>query len=216
MTDRRTKEALRYLGYGTHAADERTLELVRDCFRDLETYASAKSVCRIFDCVPAGPESLRIGKMEIHSRSLGKNLAGCEKAAVFGATLGTGVDRLMRTASLTDMARAVSYQACAAALLEKYCDEIQRKLEKEAGEEGLWVRPRFSPGYGDFDIRHQRDILEMLDAPKVIGLSMTDGYMLTPVKSVTALAGLSRVKADCHIHGCEECQKTDCAYRRSP
>ena len=120
MTDRRTKEALRYLGYGTHAADERTLELVRDCFRDLETYASAKSVCRIFDCVPAGPESLRIGKMEIHSRSLGKNLAGCEKAAVFGATLGTGVDRLMRTASLTDMARAVSYQACAAALLEEY------------------------------------------------------------------------------------------------
>lgn len=35
MTDLRTKEAIRYLGYGKHAVDEGTLGLISDSFRDL-------------------------------------------------------------------------------------------------------------------------------------------------------------------------------------
>ena len=48
---------------------------------------------------------------------------------MFGATLGIGVDQLIRRTSLTDMAKAVVLQACAAALLEEYCDECQEKLK---------------------------------------------------------------------------------------
>ena len=36
---------------------------------------------------------------------------------------------------------------------------------------------------------------------------MTAGGMLTPMKSVTAVIGLSRIKAPCHIKGCEACEK---------
>ena len=43
---------------------------------------------------------------------------------------------------------------------------------------------------------------------------MTDGYMLTPSKSVTALAGISPEETACHRQGCESCGKIDCAYRR--
>lgn len=31
----RTKEAIRYLGYGRHAVDEHTLALVESCFEEL-------------------------------------------------------------------------------------------------------------------------------------------------------------------------------------
>lgn len=215
MTDTRTKEAVRYLGYGTHAADDKTLELVHDCFRELEACISPRHICRIFDCIHIDRNRLQIGKMEIHSRSLGKNLTGCGKAAVFGATLGPAVDRLLKVYALTDMSRAVTLQACAAAVLEEYCDQVQESIGQSVREEGMWMRPRFSPGYGDFDIRHQRDILQMLDTAKTIGLTMTDSYMLTPVKSVTALIGLSTEKSDCHRQGCEVCPKRDCAYRRN-
>ena len=78
-----------------------------------------------------------------------------------------------------------------------------------------YLRPRFSPGYGDFSILYQKDVLRMLDAPKKIGLTMTDGYMLTPTKSVTAIIGISNTKEPCHRKGCEECDKSDCVYRRS-
>lgn len=215
MTDAKTKEAIRYLGYGRHAVDERTLALVSESFGELEARARAKSIYRIFECIHLGGDKLQIGKMKITSRSLVRNLKGCKDVVVFGATLGTEVDFLMKKYSLTDMTRAVVLQACAAAYLEEYCDGLQNRIARELEAEGQWLRPRFSPGYGDFDIHHQEDILRMLDTAKTIGLTMTESYMLTPTKSVTAVIGISDTKENCHIKGCEVCTKTDCIYRRN-
>ena len=212
--ERRIKEAVRYLGYGRNAADERTLALIEDAFAELERTAAPKSVCRIFDLELRADGCIVIGNMEIRSTSLGRNLKGCTKAVLFGATLGAGVDRLIRRVSLTDMARAVILQACAAALLEEYCDEEQLKIGAELEKEGLYLRPRFSPGYGDFDIRYQEPLMRMLDCAKTIGLTMTDSCMMTPTKSVTALIGASPVKERCPVQGCEACGKKDCEYRR--
>ena len=153
--------------------------------------------------------------MNITSRSLGRNLKGCGSVVLFGVILGIGVDLMMKRFSLTDMAKTVVLQACAAAYLEEYLDQLQEKIGEELRQQEKWLRPRFSPGYGDFDIHHQKDILQMLDTAKTIGLTMTDSYMLTPVKSVTALIGISDSDEKCHIKGCESCGKTDCIYRRN-
>ena len=156
-----------------------------------------------------------LGNLDIHSKNLYKNLTGCKKAVLLGATLGPKVDLLLRKYSIGDMARVVTLQACAAAMLEEYLDEWQTALEADMKKEGYYIRPRFSPGYGDFDIAHQDMILRMLDTAKKIGLTLTGGNMLTPSKSVTAVIGLSETETSCHIKGCEVCQKKDCAYRRS-
>ncbi|MGN1166185.1 MAG: Vitamin B12 dependent methionine synthase activation subunit [Lachnospiraceae bacterium] len=213
--EERVKEAVRYLGYGRHDADEKTLNLITDAFSELEAVSEKRMTYRIFEMSVAEDESIIIENMKIHSKNLSKNLKGCEQVILLGATLGIKVDLLMKRYSYTDMARVVVLQACAAAMLEEYLDERQMKLSKEMEKEGFYLRPRFSPGYGDFSILHQKDILSMTDAAKKIGLTMTDSSMLTPVKSVTALIGLSRKKENCHIKGCEACEKRDCKYRRS-
>ena len=187
---RRTDEAVRYLGYGKKAADERTRRMVDEAFLELEQSADPKSICRIFD------------------------LRGCDKAVLFCATLGAETDRLIRRASITDMSRAVILQACAAAYLEEYCDEQQRLIGEEMAREKRFLRPRFSPGYGDFDIHYQEPVMRMLDCAKQIGLSMTDGYMMTPSKSVTAVIGAGPDRPGCVPEGCESCRKADCPYRR--
>lgn len=212
--DTRTKEAVRYLGYGRHAIDDKTLALVEDSFRELEQAASKRIIYRIFDLTVPGDGCIKIEDLKITSRNLQKNLKGCQKIVVLGATLGIQVDMLLKRYSYMDMARVVVLQACAAAMLEEYLDDCQEELEKELEEQGLYLRPRFSPGYGDFSIEHQKDILKMLDAAKRIGLTMTDSSMLTPTKSVTAVIGLSESREPCHKKGCEECGKTDCIYRR--
>lgn len=212
--DHMTKEAIRYLGYGKHAVDEKTLALVLGSFGDLENAAGRKSVYRIFDLQQISEERFAIGTTEIKSKGLGRNLKGCGKIVLFGATLGTGVDQLIRRVSLMDMAKAVVLQACAAAMLEEYCDECQEKISQELKSQGLYLRPRFSPGYGDFDIRFQAPLMQLLDCAKKIGLTMTDSYMMTPTKSVTAVIGASNTKEKCHIKGCEACDKKDCIYRR--
>ena len=47
--DIRTKEAVRYLGYGKNAVDDKTLQEIQDSFRELERLAEKKSIYRIFE-----------------------------------------------------------------------------------------------------------------------------------------------------------------------
>lgn len=212
--DHMTKEAIRYLGYGRHAADDRTLAMIADSFAGLKASSGRKSIYRIFNLQQSTDERFTVGTTVMRSKGLGRNLKGCTKIVLFGATLGLEADRLIARFSLTDMAKAVILQACAAALLEEYCDECQESIAGELKEEGLYLRPRFSPGYGDFDIKYQIPIMGMLDCAKRIGLTMTRSFMMTPTKSVTAVMGASPLKEKCHIKGCEACGKKDCMYRR--
>ena len=64
-----------------------------------------------------------IENIKIQSKNLAKNLCGCEKVVLLGATLGVQVDQLMKRYTYTNMAKTVVLQACAAAMLEEYLDE---------------------------------------------------------------------------------------------
>ncbi len=212
--DKKTREAIRYLGYGKNAVDEHTLSLISKSFQDLESVAVKKSIYRIFRIDHEDESNFSIGKIHIYSKNLGKNLKGCDQIVLLGATLGTKVDLLMNRYALTDMAQAVVMQSCAAAFLEEYCDACQDNIASQLQKEHLYLRPRFSPGYGDFDISYQKPLMKILDCAKTIGLTMTDSFMMSPTKSVTAVIGISSSKEPCHKSGCEECSKTDCQFRR--
>lgn len=212
--DARTREAVRYLGFGRNVADEQTEKLISEVFTELDRIARPKAVHRVFSCVQR-KEEIQIGTMQVHSKNLARNLQGCTQTVLMATTLGIEVDLAMRRYALTDMAKVVIFQACAAAMLEEFCDECQAKIADEMAPEYKGMRPRFSPGYGDFDIHHQEEILRMLDTHKKIGLSMTESYMLTPTKSVTALIGFAEKEMDCPKSGCEACEKKDCIYRRA-
>lgn len=209
-----TREAVRYLGYGKNAVDDQTLRLIADSFGRLQSVMSRKSVYRIFDLEQADKENIRFGNLSVKSKNLGKNLQGCDKIVLFGATLGIGVDQLLSRTSKTDMAKTVVLQACAAALLEEYCDECQEQIGEELRKEGRFLRPRFSPGYGDFPIECQKQVIQMLDSARRIGLTITESFMMTPSKSVTAVIGAGTVPVLCHRQGCEVCEKKNCMYRR--
>lgn len=214
--DKITKEAIRYLGYGRNAVDDQTLALISESLKDLEALkGQQKAVYRIFDLRWIDDMTFSVGSTEFTSKNLGKNLKGCGKIVLFGATLGTAVDRLITRTSLTNMAKAVVLQSTAAAVLEEYCDTFQAQIAAELNKQGNYLRPRFSPGYGDFDIHCQAPIMQMLDCAKTIGLTMTDSFMMTPTKSVTAVIGVSDTQERCSIKGCEACAKADCIYRRN-
>ena len=213
MSSRRSvyQGAIRYLGYGNTKPDEETIYLIHECLKELQTIAERKRAVFHFFSVLVQQQEIRLGEMRIISRDLAVNLKNCREAAVFAATLGAEVDRRIRRYECTNMARAVVMQACAAAVLEEYCDQIQEEIEEKAG--GRYLRPRFSPGYGDFSILFQKNLLEVLDAPKRIGLTMTEASMLTPIKSVTAVIGITDICTSALERGCSICEKQDCSYR---
>lgn len=215
MAEINWKEARRYLGLhrpgGT--VDEALERQLRDCGRELMECTHPRGIWRRFPLI-LGNGWVKAAGRTIDSRQLCRHLSGCTGVWFFAATLGPEVDRLLSRTSLIDMSRAVTIQACAASLLEAYCDECCDRMAAEAAGEGLTLRPRFSPGYGDFSIEHQRTLLDTLEATKRIGLATTEAMMLTPTKSVTALVGLSPEGTPCRPGGCRACAKTDCQFRQ--
>ena len=206
-------EVLRYLGYHGAPGDEEILNTIESCAAELSKNTSPRCLSRSFPVV-LEPDAVIIGGIHIESRNLRRHIDGCREVIVFAATLGAQADLLLRRYSKIDMSRTVILQACAASMVECYCDEYGLELAKEAEKRGLFLRPRYSPGYGDFSIRHQSDLLRVLDCQKKIGLTITDSFMLAPSKSVTAIIGLTDEKQSCHIAKCMECKSTDCPFRK--
>ena len=179
---------LRYLGYRGAPADERVSGLIRQAALELEAHVNPKSVYGIWNC-RADACAVCLDGASLRSEHLAKHLKGCRRAALLAATLGPGADALIRRYGVRAMEKAVVAQAVSAAMIDAYCDQIQRGLSQTPEAEGLSLTVRFSPGYGDFALIHQEDILRLLDTGKRIGLTLTDGYMLAPSKSVTAVIG---------------------------
>ncbi len=189
------KEVLRYLGCKGQECTKDVLDLIESCVQEVEAAAEPKHVMRrLAICVEESQvqvyEAEGKSLLTLHSRSLSVNLSGCKEAVFFAATLGLGVDRLLQKYLKIQMSKAVVVQAVAAAMIEDYCDRCQASLEACCMEEGLEVRPRYSPGYGDLALTVQQDFLQILNAQKTVGIMLTEGDIMLPEKSVTALMGL--------------------------
>ena len=185
LPDFSRKEILRYAGClntseSIDALLDKCIERSRNCF--------AGKVCfGVFDLKIIG-NVCDLGGMKIESADLSKNLADCDKAVIFGATVGVGIDRLIMKYSRIAPSEAVMYQAIGAERIESLCDAFCRKIGEEYGGT---LKPRFSPGYGDLPLAVQRDIFSLLDCKK-IGLSLNESLLMSPTKSVTAFVGIHK------------------------
>ena len=79
----------------------------------------------------------------------------------------------------------------ASVLVEQYADEAEGMLRAEMQRQGMFITGRFSPGYGDFPLDFQPELLGLLAARKSIGLAVTESNILTPRKSITAVLAVA-------------------------
>ena len=200
------REALRYL---RARPDDKEAQLLLDTvYLKLRNEVQARHVLQKYRvAVDATGVTLESGT-RFNSRDLAAHLKGCEEALLLGATLGSRVDAAIRRLALGSVAEGAAAQAVAAALIESYCDEVQARFDTG----GLAQRPRFSPGYGDWDLAEQRLLFPVLNCAKLIGLTLTEGCMMAPSKSVTAVIGLS-TDVQCVWNRCMTCGNINCPYR---
>ncbi len=208
------REILRYLGIKGQMAPDSVEKLIEECKAELERQAVPKAVWREFPLTLSPGGRIDMECLQTESRDLGRSLRDCDRVLLFAATLGVSVDLLLKRYGKLAVSHAVVLQAVSVAMLETFCDETMETLKGQYLEQGLYLRPRFSPGYGDFSLESQRQILPALDVNRKLGVTLTDSLLMVPAKSVTAVAGISPVPGNCRVEGCEICGKTDCAYRR--
>ena len=188
-------EMLRYLGFRNGALPDAEMQQNIDRLTDeLQRVIAPKSVAETYD-VTVTESTVSFAGLTIPSRDLAKNLKGIARSQV------------------RKMSDALICQAASAAMIEAYCNEIDNGVGAEAAKEGLYTRPRFSPGYGDCPIEVQTDFTRILNTPKKIGLTLTDSLMMMPSKSVTAVIGITPVPTHHHAGGCATCTVKGCAFR---
>ncbi len=196
-------EVARYLGLVNTPLEGELEELARVCEGQLlSQIAPKKTGLRV-----------KLEELPFWTGGLKDHLAGCREGYLFALTLGSEADRLLRLWSVEHMAKGLVGAACAAVLVDDLTEAYLQELEASLPE-GHYLTAPFSPGYGDFSLHWQGEILSRLDASRRMGVSLTAGGMLVPEKTVTALSGISqRPQSRCQ-KSCRGCTLETCPYRK--
>lgn len=183
-----TREVLRYMGCAK--VDTETELLLQDALTECQGVFDGAAVCFTELAIKNDAEGLFLEGVLIESRDLARALLGCDRALLFGATVGIGIDRLITRYSHLSPARALCLQAIGAERVEALCDAFCAERAEELRLSGERLLPRFGAGYGDLSLAVQAQWFRILDCPKYIGLSLNESLVMSPSKSVTAIAGI--------------------------
>lgn len=206
-------EALRYAGVRGDPPDSLRRDMEAAAARAAKV-VTPRSTWRAFPLRRAGDGLALEGSAVTLTGELALHvLEDCTQAVLLACTVGSGFDALLRREQARDMAGAVLLDACGSAWVEAVCDEAEGEIA--ARYPGLHLTDRFSPGYGDLPLALQPALCAALDAPRRIGVHVTDSLLLNPVKSVTAVIGLSERPQGAKIRGCAHCGlRETCAMRK--
>ncbi|KUK02964.1 MAG: Vitamin B12 dependent methionine synthase, activation domain protein [Thermotoga sp. 50_1627] len=138
-------------------------------------------------------QGLRISRPIVHHRVcpieelpgalIPDSFSGAKQVSLFLSTLGKNIDELINSLLEEDKTHdAAVLDAWASEALETLNEAFDRKLRQRFGDGTM----RFSPGYGNVDVRWNRYIVELLKVEDVEVLS--SGIML-PRKTTTCMIG---------------------------
>jgi len=109
--------------------------------------------------------------------------------------------------------------AAGTAAVEVAANQVCEFIKRQAALQGYLPLPRFSPGYGNWDITVQPLILKLANAHE-INLIATESCMLLPRKSITAVIGLTANQNDSSVGymyqdtTCPQCPQINCLARK--
>lgn len=130
--------------------------------------------------------------------------------ATAGAAIGAKAGKLVNN---SQGARGLIVDAVGTLAVEKAADFLERRIREEFTGQGWHVSRRYSPGYCDWDIRSQKELLGCF--PDTFGIELTDSCLMIPEKSLTFLCVLGRENDFdwVDVGNCKICGRKGCSYR---
>lgn len=205
------KETYRYLGYhfgGEVPLDAELEKMVDELTKKVAEAATPRCAYEVYDlkitddsCILSQNGTSTISDIEdndkidlsksvltIKSARLAAHIKGCRQAILFAATIGPGVDMLIRRYNGRSTIKPAILQAAGASAIEAFADEITERIKDSFINNAF--KMRFSPGYGDFSLEHQIDFFRLLSLEKNLGMSLNSALLMSPSKSITAVIGV--------------------------
>lgn len=135
--------------------------------------------------------------VSLESRQLARMLQKSDGVILMAGSAGPEItSRITSEMENGNSAAAVMLDAVASVSADMILDWIMDLFNKMLKKEGRRLtRHRYSPGFGDLALDNQAVIFRLLDLER-LHLSLSDSMMLSPEKSVLAIAGTERIKAE--------------------
>lgn len=208
------KQVLRYLGYKGQYIDKNINSIIDKCVKETENTVQNKFLYEVFPLVRDKDYMYLKGtNVVLRGKDIHAQLKKSKSCALMAVTIGSGIEKSIRYYEKVSLTKATIMDACATVAVEALCDKVEQDIRKIAENQGLYITERYSPGYGDFSIDIQKNILRVLETYR-IGLTCTDNFILMPRKSVTALIGIGDTEYK-KRKSCRQCSNyKNCIYRK--
>ena len=162
-----------------------TNEIIDECKEILLNNVDCRYCAVMVDVSVTEEKNIDLGFLKTESKSLAKNLSGCNRCYIMAVTLGNKVDMLLKRLSVSSVAKHYITDALASALAESAADMAEGLVKADND-----CKPRFSPGYADLSLDIQSDVLNILEASRYLGVSISKTNLMTPQKTITAFIGI--------------------------
>lgn len=133
---------------------------------------------------------------ELHDVLLGNDIKKyCENSkncGIFVITLGIEVDKKLRFYEKTDKLKYLVFDKVCSYYIEHEMDILQKEINKTLLVNSKFVKERFCTGYGDFPLKVNEVISDILDV-NTIGVYLTDKHMFIPSKTICGIIASSDI-----------------------
>jgi hypothetical protein len=169
--------------------------------------------------------ALVIDGVRFNSRRLGTTLAEAEADRAFLVAVGAGPELEEEAQIRWRDGKPDEYfflEVFGSAVVEHLVTMTGARLCAWADGERAAVLPHYSPGYPEWTIEDQPNLLALIRAgrPAAVPLDVFDSGMLQPKKSLLAVFGVTRhvdrVRPLTALSPCENCSYALCQFRRAP
>ena len=210
------KETRRYAGL--MKAKDFDEQMILDACEDGLLLAEPRGIWTLYDYDCKSQTVAAEPPFHIEGEKIGAHLAGCDKVILLSATVGEAIeDEVTARFQRGEYASSVLLDAAATTAVEQIADGMEKAIAPQMAREGYGMRWRFSPGYGDWPLEQQPELIRTSRAES-IGVHLSSSLMLVPRKSVTAIIGLYNIRADAEEQqspqGCAACNKLDGPSRK--
>ncbi|WP_378956904.1 methionine synthase [Pelosinus sp. sgz500959] len=211
-------EIKRYSGLDQYA--EFPSELIDQACTESYLLVQPQATWQIYDYDANTATIMGSPPLTLHAPKIINYLSQAIQIAVIGLTIGPKLEqKVSNYFSNGEYTSGLLLDAAGTTAVEVAADQVCDFIKNQAMRQGYLTLPRFSPGYGGWDITVQPLILDLANGD-AINLKVTESCMLLPRKSITAVIGITAHQHDTNVGymyqdtTCPQCTQINCLARK--
>lgn len=151
---------------------------------------SAKGLYRTFRVVKDenGPPGVEGSSGLFFGKKIASLIQECDYVTLLLTTIGEALPDRATEIQKKEPTDAFYLEYVGGWMADYLADRVDERIVRECNKNGYTTTMRYSPGYGDWTLDAQPELIRLMEAEK-IGVTLTDTKIMIPRKSVSAALG---------------------------